>query len=139
MPRPTDGARDADRIVDAITATHKRLAGLDVDRTPLVPGERPRRVPGERAAKELNARQIAGIERALQALGKAVDSAGALPAAASATITGSLRTLLAAVTGLADVFVNVPPEWAKLLGQLTRQVAELPVEPPPEPSRPDVG
>jgi hypothetical protein len=138
-PRPTDGARDAGRIFDAITATEKRLAELDVDRLPLVPGERPRRLPGERAAKELNARQIAGIERALQALGTAVESAGALPAAAGDTIAGRMRTLLAAVTGLTEVFANVPPEWAKLLGQLARRVAELPVEPPPEPSRPDVG
>ena len=136
---PTQGATQATVITEAITVLGKRLAGLDAGRTPLVPGERPSRRPVLRPSQTLTDRQLAAVARALQALQRGVEAATALPAGAISTITALLRTQQATVSGLIEIFTNVPSEWSRLLEELGGRVAKLPVEPPPAPTAPVVG
>lgn len=142
---PTAGALAATAIDGAITVLEKRLAELDSDTSP--PREGPIRIERPlgprpvvpRPTKTLTARQLAAVAKALQSLQSSIEGAAALPEAAIGANTARLQTQVAAVEGLPSVFVNVPPEWLRQLGELAERVPRIPIEPVPTPTAPDVG
>ena len=141
---PTAGAEAAAAINAALTVTEKRLSGLDAE-APVIRERLLERRPIDlrpldaRPTKSLGARQISAVEKALQGLESSVETTVALPEAAIAPIQARMQTVLAAVEGLAQTFVDVPAEWARRLGLLGRAVRRIPVEPAPEPEIPGVG
>ncbi len=151
---PTAGALAATSINDAITVLEKRLAELDggiarpprellerrgLPLDPVRPRPGPVRPPLPRPTTALPPRQLARIDKALQSLQSSVDAADALPEASIEPIAARLKTSAAAVEGLPQVFSNLPPDWAQLLGDLLERIPRIPVEPPPTHTIPDVG
>lgn len=149
---PTAGALAATRINDAVTVLEKRLAELDggssalprelrerrgLPLAPVRPTLRPVRPPLQRPSTALAPRQLAGVAKAVQSLQSAVGATDALPEASLEPITARLKTSAAAVEGVAQVFNNVPPDWAQLLSELLERIPQMSVEPPPELTIPD--
>jgi hypothetical protein len=111
-------------------------------RSPLDPTRRspldPTRPPPSDPRKALTERQIVGLLRALRGLEDAVRAAPPLPAASLPLLLGGLQTLRATLEELTRQVSGLPDDWAGLLEELERHLANIEVESVDPAAAPDV-